>query len=103
MRGEESKQTKTYALRLFVRSTGMMAREARPRHCPPSDVLLAQGLLEAVLRGEEGKGALTWLCSEISKHCNNIFLSTSKGRDNSNTYDCLKLRLQGSREKHLGK
>lgn len=61
----------------------MMAREARPQHCPPSVKLLAQGMLEAVLRGEEGKGILTWLCSEISKSYNNIFLSTRKGRDNS--------------------
>lgn len=81
----------------------MTAREARLWHCPPSVMLLAQGLLEVVLRGEEGKGALTWLGSELSKSYNNIFLSMCKGRDNSNTYDYLKRRLQGPRGKHLRK
>lgn len=82
---EKTTNQKPYTLRLFVRSTGMMAREARSWHCLPSDMLLAQGLLEAVLQGEEGKGALTWLCSEIPKSFNNTLLRTSKGRDNHNT------------------
>lgn len=39
-----------------------------------------------MLMGEEGKDSLAGFCPNMCKSYNNIFLSTRKGRNNSNAY-----------------